>query len=155
MTRQMPDTREAYRIVERSETGDLRRGVVSASAGAARPSRGGLMPDRDGTRPAGERGPSNRAGAAHRFSGSADDWGGFWIGSRGGFVSGLDRTPPPGLRLLEPVALAVQLQNMEMVGEAIEQRASQALIPEEPLAIDEFEFGEAQKEADVIGPPSL
>jgi hypothetical protein len=26
----------------------------------------GLMPDRDGTRPAGERGPSNRAGAAHR-----------------------------------------------------------------------------------------
>ena len=66
-----------------------------------------------------------------RFSGSADDLGGFWIGGRGGFVSGLGRTPPPGLRLLEPVALAVQLQNMDMVGQAIEQRTGQALIPED------------------------
>src|SRR3984893_10823522 len=33
--------------------------------------------------------------------------------------------PPPCLRLLEPVALAVELQNMDMMSEAIEQRTGE------------------------------
>jgi hypothetical protein len=40
-------------------------------------------------------------------------------------------TPPPCLRLLEPVALAVQLQNMDMMREAIEKRASETLATED------------------------
>jgi hypothetical protein len=52
------------------------------------------------------------------------DFAGFGIDGRGFIISGLGRTPPPCLRLLDPVALAVQLQNMDMVGEAIEQRAA-------------------------------
>jgi hypothetical protein len=39
--------------------------------------------------------------------------------------------PPPCLRLLEPVALAVQLQNMDMMREAIEKRASETLAAED------------------------
>ena len=43
----------------------------------------------------------------------------------------LGRTPPPRRRLLEPIALAVQLQNMDMVREAIEQRAGEPLAAED------------------------
>jgi len=39
-------------------------------------------------------------------------------------------TPPPGLRLFQPVALAVELHNMDMVGEAIEERTSETLASE-------------------------
>jgi hypothetical protein len=49
----------------------------------------------------------------------------------GAASSGLGRTPPPCLRLLEPVALAVQLQNMDMMREAIEKRASEPLAAED------------------------
>jgi hypothetical protein len=48
------------------------------------------------------------------LSGSYGDFAGFWIGSYNGLVGGPRVTPPPCLRLLEPVALAVQLQNMDM-----------------------------------------
>jgi hypothetical protein len=53
------------------------------------------------------------------------------MGRRGGLGGGLGRTPPPCLRLLEPVALAVQLQNMDMMREAIEKRASETLAAED------------------------
>src|SRR3984893_11857073 len=62
-----------------------------------------------------------------RLSGSGGHFAGFGIGRRGGLVGGLGRTPPPCLRLLEPVALAVQLQNMDTMREAIEKRASETL----------------------------
>src|ERR1700730_3856394 len=39
-------------------------------------------------------------------------------------------TPPPRLRLFESVALAVQLQNMVMMREAIEKRAGETLAAE-------------------------
>jgi hypothetical protein len=55
-----------------------------------------------------------------RLSGSVDDFAGFGIG---GLVGGVGVTPPPRLRLLEPVALAIQLQDMDMVRQPIEQRA--------------------------------
>ena len=64
-------------------------------------------------------------------SGSYVDFGGFWIGSHNGLVGGPRVTPPPCLRLLEPVALAVQLQNMDMMREAIEKRASETLAAED------------------------
>jgi len=60
-----------------------------------------------------------------RLSESGGDFAGFGIGSWGGFVGGSRITPPPCLLLLEPVALAVQLQNMDIMGEAIEKRARQ------------------------------
>jgi hypothetical protein len=60
-----------------------------------------------------------------RLSGIWGDFACFWIG---GLVGGSRVTPPSCLRLLEPVALAVQLQNMDMTREAIEQRAGQTLI---------------------------
>ena len=68
---------------------------------------------------------------ADAASGSGGDFAGFGIGRRGGLVGGLGRTPPPCLRLLEPVALAVQLQNMDMMREAIEKRASETLAAED------------------------
>jgi hypothetical protein len=43
--------------------------------------------------------------------------------------------------LLEPVALAVQLQNMNMMGEAIEQRAGQTLIAEDARPFLESKIG--------------
>src|SRR6202047_3967636 len=58
-----------------------------------------------------------------RLSGSYGDFAGFWIGSCNGLVGGSRVAAPACLRLLEPVALAVQLQNMDMMREAIEQRA--------------------------------
>jgi hypothetical protein len=64
-----------------------------------------------------------------RLSGSGGDFAGCGIGRRGGLVGGLGRTPPPCLRLLEPVALAVQLQNMDTMREAIEKRASETRLP--------------------------
>jgi hypothetical protein len=66
-----------------------------------------------------------------RLSGSYGDFAGFWIGSCNGLVGGPWVTPPPCLRLLEPVALAVQLQNMDMMREAIEKRASETLATED------------------------
>ena len=66
-----------------------------------------------------------------RLSGSYGDFAGFWIGSCSGLVGGPRVTPPPCLRLLEPVALAVQLQNMDMMREAIEKRASETLAAED------------------------
>ena len=45
-----------------------------------------------------------------------------------------------GLRLFQPVALAVQLQNMDMVGEAIEQGAGQTLIPEDARPFLEWQI---------------
>jgi hypothetical protein len=66
-----------------------------------------------------------------RLSGSYGDFAGFWIGSCNGLVGGPRVTPPPCLRLLEPVALAVQLQNMDMMREAIEKRASETLATED------------------------
>jgi hypothetical protein len=39
--------------------------------------------------------------------------------------------PPPRRRSLQPVALAIQLQNMDMVREAIEQRAGETLAAED------------------------
>src|ERR1700730_8458597 len=62
-----------------------------------------------------------------RLSGSGGDFAGFGIGRRGGLVGGLGRTPPPCLRLLEPVALGVQLQNMDMMRQPIEKRAGETL----------------------------
>src|ERR1700738_116682 len=59
-----------------------------------------------------------------RLSGIWGDFAGFWIGGCNGLVGGPRVTPPPCLRMLEPVALAVQFQNMDMVREAIEKRAS-------------------------------
>ena len=64
-----------------------------------------------------------------RLSGSGGDFAGFGIGRRGGLVGGPRVTPPPCLRLLEPVALAVQ--NMDMMREAIEKRASETLAAED------------------------
>ena len=66
-----------------------------------------------------------------RLSGSGGDFAGFGIGRRSGLVGGLGRTPPPCLRLLEPVALAVQLQNMDTMREAIEKRARETLAAED------------------------
>ncbi len=66
-----------------------------------------------------------------RLSGSYGDFAGFWIGSCSGLVGEPRVTPPPCLRLLEPVALAVQLQNMDMMREAIEKRASETLATED------------------------
>ena len=60
-----------------------------------------------------------------RLSGIWGDFAGFWIGGCNGLVGGPRVTPPPCLRMLEPVALAVQLQNMDMMREAIEKRASE------------------------------
>src|SRR6202043_2786202 len=68
---------------------------------------------------------------ADAASGSGGDFAGFAIGRRGGLVGGLGRTPPPCLRLLEPVALAVQLQNMDTMREAIEKRARETLADED------------------------
>src|ERR1700730_13497426 len=65
-----------------------------------------------------------------RLSGSYGDFAGFWMGSCNGLVGG-PRVTPPCLRLLEPVALAVQLQNMDMMREAIEKRASETLADED------------------------
>ena len=66
-----------------------------------------------------------------RLSEGADDFAGFGIGSCNGLVGGPRVTPPPCLRLLEPVALAVQLQNMDMMREAIEKRAGETLATED------------------------
>jgi hypothetical protein len=65
-----------------------------------------------------------------RLSRSYRDFAGFWIGSCNGLVGG-PRVTPPCLRLLEPVALAVQLQNMDMMRETIEKRASETLATED------------------------
>src|ERR1700731_1824666 len=79
--------------------------------------------------------PAEMAGISQpgrtRLSGSYGDFAGFWIGSCNGLGGGPRVTPPPCLRLLEPVALAVQLQNMDMMREAIEKRAGQTLIAED------------------------
>src|ERR1700730_990562 len=66
-----------------------------------------------------------------RLSGSGGIFAGFGIGGCGGLIGGSRVTPPPCLRLLEPVALAVQLQNMDMMREAIEKRASETLAAED------------------------
>ena len=63
-----------------------------------------------------------------RLSGIWGDFTCFWIG---GLVGGLRVTPPSCLRMLEPVALAVQFRNMDMMREAIEQRASETLAAED------------------------
>jgi hypothetical protein len=42
-------------------------------------------------------------------------------------VGGSGFTPPPRLRLFEPIALAVYFQNMDMVCEAIEHRTGETL----------------------------
>src|ERR1700730_8107446 len=46
---------------------------------------------------------------------------------RSSLVCGARVTPPPRLRLFESVALAVQLQNMVTMREAIEKRAGETL----------------------------
>ena len=71
-------------------------------------------------------GPQGRT----RLSRSCGDFAGFGIGSCGGLVCGSRVTPPPRLRLFESVALAVQLQNMVMMREAIEKRAGETLAAE-------------------------
>src|ERR1700680_3318242 len=53
------------------------------------------------------------------------------MGGCGDLIGGSRVAPPSCLRLLEPVALAVQLQNMDMMREAIEKRAGQTLIAED------------------------
>jgi hypothetical protein len=73
-----------------------------------------------------------------RLSGSYDDFAGFWIGSCNGLVGWPRVTPPPCLRLLEPVALAAQLQNMDMMREAIEKRASETLAIEDGRSIPQM-----------------
>jgi hypothetical protein len=74
-------------------------------------------------------------GDGRGFAAGADagcgDFAGFGIGSCGGLVGRARVTPPPCLRLLEPVAFAVQLQNMDMMREAIEKRASETLATED------------------------
>jgi hypothetical protein len=57
------------------------------------------------------------------LSGGADDFASFGIGSYGFLIGGLGRTPPPGLRLFQPVALAVELQDMDMMRQPIEKRS--------------------------------
>jgi hypothetical protein len=64
-----------------------------------------------------------------RLSGIWGDFAGFWIG---GLVGGSRVTPPPCLRMLEPVALAVQFQNMDMVREW--SRPGQGFLTETPQA---------------------
>ena len=66
-----------------------------------------------------------------RLSGSWGDFASFGIGNCGGLVGGARVTPPPCLRLFEPVALAVHFQNMDMIREAIEKRASETLAAED------------------------
>src|SRR3984893_18347302 len=66
-----------------------------------------------------------------RLSGSGGIFAGFGIGGCGGLIGGSRIAPPSCLRLLEPVALAVQLQNMDMMREAIEKRASETLAAED------------------------
>jgi hypothetical protein len=66
-----------------------------------------------------------------RLSGSYGDFAGFGIGRRGGLVGGPRVTPPPCFRLFEPIALAVHFQNMDMMREAIEKRASETLAAED------------------------
>jgi hypothetical protein len=66
-----------------------------------------------------------------RLSRSCGDFAGFGIGSCGSLVGVARGTPPPCLRLLEPVALAVQHQNMNMMREAIEKRTSETLAAED------------------------
>ena len=41
----------------------------------------------------------------------------------GDLSSGLSGLPPPGLRLLKAIAFAIQFQNMNMMGQTIEQGA--------------------------------
>jgi hypothetical protein len=62
---------------------------------------------------------------------------------------GRARVTPPCLRLLEPVALAVQLQNMDMMRQAIEQRAGQTLAAE-----DAAPFLERQVRVTMVEPRS-
>jgi hypothetical protein len=63
-----------------------------------------------------------------RLSGIWGDFTCIWIG---GLVGGSRVTPPPGLRLFQPVALGVELQNMNMMREAIEKRAGETLDSED------------------------
>ena len=65
------------------------------------------------------------------LSGGADDFAGFGIGGYGFLIGRLGRTPPPGLRLFQPVALAVELQDMDMMRQPIEKRAGQTLAAED------------------------
>ena len=51
------------------------------------------------------------------------------------------RVLAPGPALLEPVALAVHLQDMEMVGDAVEQRAGEALAGEDRRPFLEGQVG--------------
>ena len=53
------------------------------------------------------------------------------VGGCGDVIGGSRVAPPSCLRLLEPVTLAIQLQNMDMMREAIEKRAGQTLIAED------------------------
>ena len=74
------------------------------------------------------------------LSGIWDDFAGFGIGGCGDLIGGSRVAPPSCLRLLEPVALAVQLENMDMMREAIEQRAGQTLIAEDARPFLEWQI---------------
>jgi hypothetical protein len=61
-----------------------------------------------------------------RLSGSAADFGGLWAGG-GGLGGGLAYRSAPRLRLRDPVTLAVELEDMDVMCQPVEQRARERL----------------------------
>jgi hypothetical protein len=103
-------------------------GVKAGHWGGVKPGQfAGMGVALDAPRPAGGDGRCFAAGRARR-SGSGVYFAGF---GTNGFVGGLGIASPPRLRLLEPIALAVQLQNMDMMRQPIEQRAGETLTAED------------------------
>ena len=100
-------------VVASTDSMDCQRRSKRRPAGRrkSRPVCGGDRTRRAG--PPRRRWPGFRSRGGTRRSGSGGDFAGFWVGGSG-------FTPPPCLRLFEPVALAVELQNMNMMRQPIE-----------------------------------
>jgi hypothetical protein len=62
-------------------------------------------------------------------------------GGRSLVIGGRWGLPPPALGLLEPVAVAVQFQDMDVVGETVEQRAGEAFGAEDGGPLLERQIG--------------